>query len=172
MQIRKANQEDIREIMSMIKVTVKLMEKNQNDQWSSEYPHEEDFQTDLHKGDLFVATLQENVVGCITIDQEEPDEYSFVKWRKEGEAYLFHRLAVDPDIRGEGIASKLITFAESLAIKNHVFYMKVDTYSLNQQAQQLFEKLGYEKRGEIYLFGKNEPFYCYDKILQKPIKQG
>ncbi|HWO76265.1 MAG TPA: GNAT family N-acetyltransferase [Bacillus sp. (in: firmicutes)] len=165
MLIRKANRDDLQAIMSMIEITVKLMEKNQNDQWTGEYPAKDDFQSDLRKDNLYVAILHEKIVGCITIDQEEPEEYSLVKWRRAGEAYLFHRLAVDPDTRGEGVASKLISFAESIAIKNNVFYMKVDTYSLNQKAQMLFEKLGYEKRGEIYLYGKIEPFYCYDKIL-------
>ncbi|MET3695980.1 hypothetical protein SAMN05877753_102488 [Bacillus oleivorans] len=169
MRIRKASQKDLEAIMSIIQVTVKLMEENKNDQWTGEYPQEDDFQSDLKKDHLYVATLQERVVGCITIDQEEPEEYSFVNWRRNGDAFLFHRLAVDPDTRGEGIASKLISFAENVAISHNVFYIKVDTYSLNKKAQKLFDKLGYEKQGEIFLYGKKEPFYCYDKILHTSI---
>lgn len=166
--IRLAKETDLKEIIPIIRKSVQVMEKHDNDQWTGDYPQEHDFLADIEKNTLYVAILDNKVAGCISVDQVEPEEYQEVNWRIDEEAYLFHRLAVDIDIRGEGVASELIAFAERLAIENGVYYMKVDTYSLNKKAQGLFEKLGYEKRGEIKLFGKEQPFYCYDKILSSP----
>lgn len=170
--IRLATKEDLPGIMDIIRKSVHLMEANDNNQWTGEYPQEEHFLKDVENQVLYVAEHNEKIVGSVSVDQVEPKEYATVSWRKSGEAYLFHRLAVDPDTRGKGIASHLITFAEKIAAENDVYYMKVDTYSLNKKAQALFEKLGYEKRGNIYLYGKDQPFYCYDKILSLQAEAG
>ncbi|GAA0336406.1 GNAT family N-acetyltransferase [Bacillus carboniphilus] len=170
--IRLATKEDLPGIMDIIKKSVELMEANDNDQWTGYYPQEEHFLEDIDNQVLYVAELDRKIVGSVSVDQSEPEEYASVNWRKSGEAYLFHRLAVDPETRGKGVASQLITFAEKTAAENDVFYMKVDTYSLNNKAQTLFEKLGYEKRGTIYLYGKEQPFYCYDKILSIHAEEG
>ena len=84
---------------------------------------------------------------------------------EKGPAYTFHRLVVNPHVRGKGVALKLIAYAEEVAINNQVPYMKIDTDSLNKKAQKLFGKSGYKKVGEMEFQGKTHPFYCYEKIL-------
>ncbi|TYS01707.1 GNAT family N-acetyltransferase [Rossellomorea vietnamensis] len=160
--------DDIKDIMKMVRKTVAIMKSEDIDQWTDEYPLAADFNKDVENGSLYVAVDQENkAAGSITIDQSEPGEYKTSPWRKEGPAYLFHRLVVDPDVRGKGIASLLIKQTEEVAKANSVYYIRTDTYSLNKKAQSLFKKNGYTKMGKIQFMGKDKPFYTYDKILEE-----
>ncbi|WP_187444802.1 GNAT family N-acetyltransferase [Rossellomorea vietnamensis] len=166
--IRKGKKEDIAEIMEMVRKTVDIMKREDIDQWTDEYPLAEDFIKDAENKSLYVAVnLEDKVAGSITIDQAEPVEYSNSAWRKEGPAYLFHRLVVNPEVRGKGIASLLIKQTEHVAKENQVFYIRTDTYSLNKKAQMLFRKNGFIQTGEIEFMGKDNPFYTFDKVLEE-----
>lgn len=167
--IRKGRIEDIDVIIELIVNTVKVMKRENNDQWDEKYPSPDIILEDIMAGTLYVFEEGKRVTGTITIDNKEPLEYKGISWRNEGPAYTFHRLAVNPLERGKGIASSLINIAEKIAIANNIAYMKVDTYSLNEKAQCLFLKEGYRKVGELYFQGKSHPFFCYDKILSTTI---
>lgn len=168
--IRKGHNEDLYRIIELMVNTVKVMKREKIDQWDEKYPSLDIIKEDIRAGTLYLFEEDEKKVnGTITIDKREPSEYKGISWRIEGPAYTFHRLAVSPFERGNGIASQLINFAERIAIINNIPYMKVDTYSLNVKAQGLFLRKGYRKVGELYFQGKGHPFYCYDKILSTTI---
>ncbi|WP_308303486.1 GNAT family N-acetyltransferase [Bacillus canaveralius] len=165
--IRIATAADIERIMEFVIHTVELMNQEGNDQWSDTYPHKDDFLADCKAGSLYVAEKDGRVIGSITIDRQEPPEYKQAHWRSDQDSFVFHRLAVDPDVRGAGIASKLMSFSESYALEKGVFYLKTDTYSLNKKAQLLFEKNEFVKVGEMKFPERDQPFYCYDKFLSR-----
>lgn len=163
--IRRGQKKDIATILEMVSDTIEIMKEEHNDQWDEVYPTEVVFEKDVQNGSLYVLEEEGRVVGSITVDQNEPVEYERILWEKKGPAYTFHRLVVNPHERGKGVAQKLIAYAEEVAIHNQVPYMKIDTYSLNKKAQNLFGKSGYKKAGEMEFQGKTHPFYCYEKIL-------
>ncbi|KQL53960.1 GNAT family acetyltransferase [Heyndrickxia shackletonii] len=163
--MRKGKMEDVPAIMKMVRETVEIMREEHNDQWDEAYPTATIFETDVQNGTLFVLEDEGNVIGSITVDQNQPVEYKLIPWRKEGSSFIFHRLVVNPHSRGKGEATKLIKFAEQYAIDNQIPYMRIDTYSLNKKAQKLFEKNGYIKVGEMPYHGKTRPYFCYDKFL-------
>ncbi|WP_445491135.1 GNAT family N-acetyltransferase [Niallia sp. 03133] len=164
MKIRQGQLNDLPIIMNFVKKNVSIMKEEGNDQWSNDYPIEDDFKNDIVNHHLFVAVLEDRPVGAITIDREFNENYHKVNWTyPEKNFFVIHRLAVDPGIRGGGIASELLSFAEVYAIEHDTFYLKTDTYSLNDKAHNLFMKNGYNKVGATYFEGKEKPFYCYDK---------
>lgn len=163
--IRKGKKDDIPAVMNMVRDTVRIMKEENNDQWDETYPTASIFETDIQNGSLFVLEEEGQVIGSITVDQNQPAEYKPIPWRKEDVSFIFHRLVVNPQSRGKGEATKLIHYAEQYAIANQVPYMRIDTYSLNKKAQKLFEKNGYIKVGEMPYHGKTSPYFCYDKLL-------
>ena len=166
MKIRQGCIDDLPEILSIVKRTLILMEQEGNDQWSEKYPNEDIFRKDIENNSLFVAIMDDKVIASITIDQIGGKSYDNIAWSySDKEFMIIHRLVVDPEIRGGGIASKLLAFAEIHCIENDIFYLKTDTYSLNDKAQNLFIKNGYNKVGSTIFEGKNNPFYCYDKLF-------
>lgn len=167
--IRKAILADIKEIMNIIKETIVEMRAYGNTQWDDHYPREEDFLTDIQKGDLYVSERAGNLVGFACINKVEPAEYNGLPWSSaQQETIIIHRMAVSPSYRRSGIGTELMTFAEEFALKNKIAYLKTDTYSINTKMKALFIKCGYKYVGEMHFRGKENPFYCYEKGLKIP----
>jgi GNAT superfamily N-acetyltransferase len=166
--IRRGKIDDIPEIMRIVGKTIAIMKSEDIDQWTEEYPLASHFTADAENETLYVVQGENGeVAGSITIDMNEPEEYSTPEWRKNQPAILFHRLVVDPAVRGKGIASLLIEQAEKLSRDHHLLYIRTDTYSLNKKAQSLFLKNGFKQTGTIQFMGKENPFYTYDKIVDE-----
>ncbi|WP_315120474.1 GNAT family N-acetyltransferase [uncultured Clostridium sp.] len=165
--IRKATMEDLKDIMEIIKDTIVEMHSYNNYQWDESYPQEKDFINDIQKGDLFVSENHGKLVGFVCINKVEPVEYDGLNWSLNENIMVIHRMAVNPNSRRKGIGRKLMEFADELAFENNIRYLKTDTYSLNTKMNILFSKCGYNLVGEMSFLGKEKPFYCYEKVLDK-----
>lgn len=165
--MRKAVIEDTKEIMQIIKETIAEMRTYNNTQWDENYPQEKDFMNDIQKGDLYVAEREGKLVGFICINKVEPVEYNGLNWSLNEDCMVVHRMAVNPNYRRSGIGTELMKFADELALANSIRYLKTDTYSINIKMNSLFKKCGYDLVGEMSFLGKEKPFYCYEKILNK-----
>ncbi|HEH6974512.1 TPA: GNAT family N-acetyltransferase, partial [Clostridioides difficile] len=135
--IRKANMNDLESIMKIIKSTVEEMKTYNNTQWDENYPLEKDFVSDIKKQDLYIYEVDGEVAGFICLNYEEPEEYLGLNWSSNKKAMVIHRMAVNQNFRKTGIASKLVDFAEKLAVENNVSYLKSDTYSINSKMNLL-----------------------------------
>lgn len=165
--MRKAVMEDIKECMQIIKVTIAEMRTYNNTQWDENYPQEIDFISDIQRGDLYVAEREGKLVGFACINKAEPVEYTGLNWSLNEDCMVVHRMAVNPYYRRNGIGTELMKFADELALKNNLRYLKTDTYSINAKMNALFKKCGYDLVGKIRFLGKEKPFCCYEKILNK-----
>lgn len=164
--IRKATLNDVNKIMEIIKSTVEEMKTYNNTQWDENYPQAIDFTEDIESGELYVESEEGEVKGFICVNNVEPKEYEKLSWASNDKAMVIHRMAVNPNFRQQGVGSKLIKFAEELALDNDVIYLKTDTYSINTKMNSLFKKCGFNLVGEMSFLGKEKPFYCYDKLLK------
>ncbi|WP_028563718.1 GNAT family N-acetyltransferase [Paenibacillus pinihumi] len=165
--IREGRTEDLPSIQELIHQTIDMMHAEGSDQWDASYPQMEQFEQDIEHHSLFVKETDEGVQACITVDQEMAPQYLDIPWTSPDEpAMTFHRLAVSPHARQGGLAKELIRFGENLAAARGIRWIRIDTYSLNDKAQALFNRLGYAKKGEMTYHGKAKPFYCYEKDLQ------
>jgi GNAT superfamily N-acetyltransferase len=163
--IRKAVKEDLAEIMGIIKETVAEMKTYGNTQWDDSYPQEKDFAGDISNGELYVDERGGEVAGFICVNQVEPAEYKGLNWSSKEKAMVVHRLSVNPKLRRMGIASAMMRFADELAMRKGIRYMKTDTYSVNPKMNALFVKCGYNLIGEMSFLGKEKPFNVYEKFL-------
>ena len=163
--MRKAEHDDLDHIMYIIKDTIEEMQASGNDQWNEDYPGREDFKADIKRGELYVEESHGQIIGLICVNYIEPDEYRGLNWSSDEKAMVIHRMAVDINSRTKGIGTNLMVFAEELAITNNVTYLKTDTYSLNNKMNSLLKKNGFKKIGEMSFRGKENSFYCYDKML-------
>ena len=163
--MRKATMKDLPDIMLMVKNTIEEMHSYDNWQWDDAYPQDADFINDIDKGDLFVAEKNGVVAGFVCINRIEPAKYIGVPWSKDGLALVIHRMVVGENFRREKIGSELVNYAEELARQQQISYLKTDTYSLNVNAQNIFEKCGYQLIGTMSFRGLDKPFYCYEKVL-------
>jgi GNAT superfamily N-acetyltransferase len=163
--IRKANLNDIEQIMEIINTTVEEMKSYNNTQWDENYPQAKDFVEDIELGDLYVESEGDDLLGLICVNYIQPKEYDGLEWSSNDKCIVVHRMAVNSKFRNRGVGAKLMNFGEELAIKKGVNYLKTDTYSINIKMNSLFKKFNYVLVGEMSILGKEAPFYCYEKVL-------
>ncbi len=164
--LRPGTLQDIPAILLLIRKVVPLMRAAGNLQWDDAYPNAEVFARDVALGFLWVMEGPAGIGGVAAITTDQEPEYAQVGWDIHEPAIVTHRLAVDPDLRGQGIAAVLLTQAEIVAAHHGISILRVDTNTQNQATQRLFPKLGYILAGEIGLrFRQGLRFLCYEKRL-------
>ena len=165
--IRKALISDIPSVLTICAACANHMISKGIYQWNEFYPSEEAFLLDIKRQELFVYLKNDQILGCIVISTHKDEEYEEVNWltAEENSIYI-HRLAVHPHFQSQGIAQKMMTFAESLGRENNMFSVRLDTFSQNKRNQRFYEQRGYTKLGDIFFPKQSEfPFHCYELIL-------
>ena len=151
----------------MTKACAKAMIANGIYQWNEHYPNKKAFKKDIERGELFVLELENEIVGSIVISSLMDEEYAPIKWLTDNNNNVYiHRLAVHPSLQGNGLAQKLMDFAETYAIENNYTSIRLDTFSQNKRNQKFYELRGYKKLGDIFFPKQSKyPFHCYELVL-------
>lgn len=166
MQLRLATAADLPALLDVVQRVVPLMQATGNFQWDSQYPNETVFRRDIEQHQLWVAELDGRPAGLAALTTEQELEYAQVGWNLNEVAVVTHRLAVDPQFQGRGVATALLEQAEKLAVERGIFRLLIDTGAENRVTQRLFPKLGYQYAGEISLALRDGlRVYCYEKRL-------
>lgn len=166
MTVRLATLNDISALLHLVRRVVPLMQATGNFQWDDQYPNAAVFEKDIAQNQLWVAELDGKPVGVAAITTAQEPEYAQVGWDLSETAIVVHRLAVDPDVRGRGIAALLLAQADEVARQRGIDVLRIDTNTQNEATQRLFPKAGYVFAGEIGLgFRPGLRFYCYEKRL-------
>ncbi|MEO1032791.1 MAG: GNAT family N-acetyltransferase [Bacteroidota bacterium] len=165
--IRKGNLEDIESIMDLTKACAKAMIAQGIYQWNDYYPNAQAFETDVKRDELYVLDIDGRVKGTIVISTFMDEVYSPAKWLTENKNNIYiHRVAIHPELQGQGYARGLMDFAEQFAIDNSYSSIRLDTFSQNKRNQKFYELRGYKRLGDIYFPKQSEyPFYCYELVL-------
>ncbi|RNC88077.1 MAG: GNAT family N-acetyltransferase [Winogradskyella sp.] len=165
--IRKAIKEDVDAILNMTKACAKAMIANGIFQWNDYYPSRAAFENDIKRDELYVLELNNIVKGTIVISTYMDDEYIPITWLTDNENNIYiHRLAIHPELQGQGYARQFMNFAEQYAIDNNYTSIRLDTFSQNKRNQKFYELRGYKKLGDIFFPKQSEyPFHCYELVL-------
>jgi ribosomal protein S18 acetylase RimI-like enzyme len=169
MDIRLGRLEDVDAVMALIRRVVPLMQAAGNWQWDDAYPNPEVFGRDVERYQLWLAEEDGRLAGVAAITQDQEPEYRDVGWDPADPAVVVHRLAVDPDFRGRGVAKALMAQSEIVALSLGITHLRLDTNTENQAMQRLFLQLGYACAGEIGLAVRpGRRFRCFGKRLADP----
>lgn len=166
-EIRRAQKDEVVEIMELISKCVQVMQDGGSDQWDAHYPNKEIIEQDIQQGSLYVYEVDKAIAGIIVLDENESEEYKTIQWvQNQGPHLIMHRLAIHPEVQGKGIARKLIAFAENHAGVNGYTSIRLDTYAKNTRALELYPGLGYERRGEVDFPHRTANFPVFEKVLK------
>lgn len=167
MMIQPAKISEIPDILSMTNACRLHMESKNIFQWTTEYPSEEKFLTDIKRKELYVLKKEDEIIGCIVISSLMDEEYRHVAWLSPNSKNLYvHRLAVHPEHQGKGYALQLMDFAEDFARQNNFISIRLDTFSQNKRNQRFYEARGYKKLEDIYFPNQSSyPFHCYELVV-------
>lgn len=165
--IRLAILTDIPQILSLIADVIPVMKAAGNFQWDNDYPNKQVFIQDIDLNQLWVAEIAGAIAGVAAITTDQDAEYAQAGLDITETAIVTHRLAVNINYQGRGVAAALLKQAEHEAIRRAVNILRIDTNIANQATQKLFPKLGYVLAGEISLTIRPALiFLCYEKRLK------
>jgi Acetyltransferases len=166
MDVIKGQKQDLSDILELISNCIKYMERQGIYQWNKFYPDSELIENDITSEDCYVLKDNEKCVAYVAINEEQAPEYSQINWFTDGRKVLvIHRLSVHPEFQGKGIAKEILKFIEDFANKNSYSSIRLDAYSGNEKALNLYENFGYKKAGQFSLPQRELPFYCYEKNI-------
>jgi len=165
--IRQAKISEIPDILTITQDCAQKMQENGILQWNEHYPSKEAFIQDIKRNELFVIEKNSTVQGTIVISTVIDEEYIPIKWlTPNGNSTYIHRLSVHPELQGQGLAQKMMDFAEAYSRENGFVSVRLDTFSQNKRNQRFYEQRGYQKLGDIFFPKQSDhPFHCYELVL-------
>lgn len=176
--IRKGTMKDVDQISDLYDTVNDFLAVNINyPGWmKGVYPTTDDAIQGVHNNDLFIASIDSQIVGTIRLSHKPEEAYATVKWKQELSNDLIlviYTFAVHPAFSKQGIASTLLAFAEGYAKEQGVHALRLDVVEGNIPAIKLYEKhdfayiatidLGLEQYGLKW-------FRTYEKILGESMK--
>ncbi len=166
-----ANSTHLLAIMDIFRFCTKDMLSKGIGQWHYDYPTKGQVEMDIERQEVFIWEKNAEILGTITLNEQQSDQYRGIKWQfEEGEALVIHRLAVSPEAQGQRIAYQLCQFAEHFAQENQYSMIRLDAYQGNIASNRLYEKLDYRLAKGWCWFHDNElPFNCWEKQIAKSI---
>lgn len=116
------------------------------------YPVRKTAEDSLNRGDLFVATKDDVIVGAAIINQLQVDVYEGAPWKypaSDEEVMVLHTLVIDPAAMGTGAGRTFVDYYEKYALSSGCHYLRMDTNARNSKARRLYKRLDYDEIGIV-----------------------
>lgn len=161
---RKGTPADLDDICSMIRDAVAEMEQSGIHQWDEHYPTREDFEADIADGNLTTGYADGQLAVIYVLSRECDPEYAKADWSNAtGRYFVIHRLCVSPKFQHRGIAGQTLLQIETEAGSLGADSLRLDVFSQNPFALQLYMHAGYHRTGSAdWRMGL---FYLMEKVL-------
>ena len=121
--------------------------------------------SDLTAGEGYVITGNGRIIAyaCISFQEEECYRHLRGSWKSSLPYAVIHRMAIDNECRGRGIASLMLACAQDLCLAGNIHSIKIDTDQNNSIMKRLLEKNGYEYCGLVTF--DNSDKVAYEKVF-------
>lgn len=164
MKIRNSETKDLERIMEIYALAREFMAAHGNPkQWGqTKWPPQEVIEEDIRLGKSYVCEEADRVIGvfCYMYGKDIDPTYRRIEdgaWANDEPYAVVHRLASDGSVKGTGTFCLNWAYGQS-------GHLRIDTHGDNRVMQCLLSKLGFEKRGIIYVKEDNDPRIAYEKL--------
>ncbi|NLY77092.1 MAG: GNAT family N-acetyltransferase [Tissierellia bacterium] len=167
MEFRRAVKSDIDRIMNIIKQAQDYFKEQGINQWQNNYPNPDTINKDIEKGYGYVLLKEGEIVGTVAVSFDGERTYDRIydgKWIGNIDYAVIHRMAIDSNLRGQGLASVIIDNIERMCLAKDIHSIRIDTHEDNKSMQRLIEKNGFKYCGIIYL-DDNSKRLAYEKLI-------
>ncbi len=167
MEFRKSVNKDINSIMNIIRQAQDYFKAQGIDQWQNNYPNLQDINNDINNENGYVLIMDNMIVGTVALTFDGDKNYETVyegNWISNSKYATIHRLAVDSNNKGHGLASVIFKNIENICLNIDIHSIRVDTHEENLQMQKLLNKEGFQYCGVIYLEDGGKRI-AFEKIL-------
>lgn len=153
--IRNANSGDLSRILEIYGAAKQSLRAMGVDQWQDGYPDAAAALADIQSGTGRVLDENGLLLATAAVYVGHEPTYDSIykgKWQTEAQTYgIIHRIAVAPEGRNKGAASRLIAFCAEIADAAGIPSLRCDTHPDNAAMRRTLEKNGYTLCGIIYL---------------------
>lgn len=165
MDSRMATEGDAGRVMELIQQAKDFLKSRGVDQWQNGYPDAAAIEGDIRCDNGYVVTDGDKVVGyaCISFSGEE--SYAGLKgeWLSLQPYAVIHRMAIDNECKGQGLATAILRYAEKLCEEKGVHSIKIDTDADNAIMKHILAKNGFAYCGVIRF--DNSDKVAYEKVV-------
>ena len=174
MQLVLAKEEDLDEILEMIKRVYLKMQSRGLTNWGPDYPTRQYFEEDVKRKELFLLKNDGKTIGTVVLSLNKLTsplipEHSEVDWlEKRQDKYLtLFRLAVDPAYQHKGFAQRLLKFADEYCVDQNYNAIRLEALNttLNLKLLALYEKHGYDLRKFVYFPSRDNTYFMFERVL-------
>ena len=170
MKLELATQNDFDEIIAFYDdVTERTPEMATYARWSKgKHPTVEGIRSYIDEGSMYLYRERGAIVGAMAVTMYQSEDYHAIDWSQQiadEKVAVIHILAVSPDAQGKGIGSEMIRETIRLARDKGMQAVRLDALASNTPAHRLYERLGFEYRGEQHLYAENTgwtDFYFFE----------
>ncbi len=106
----------------------------------------EDFEKMIQAKEIFVAKLQDEIVGYITFNIKEKNNHS-MRYRKQ---LQIEAICVDEKNRGKGIGTELLKYAKKHGKENECTDVYLTVNGENENAIRVYEEFGFKVKSIAY----------------------
>lgn len=167
---RQTEEKDRDQVVALWRQAQAYLKEQGIDQWQDGYPNEESLTEDMAGGESFVLAEEETgrvVTTAFISFAGEPDYLKIYEgsWQSESPYGVVHRVAVAPDVKGQGLAGLMIDHAVRMCRERGVKSLRMDTHRDNKSMQRMLAKNGFLYRGIIILGRGGDERVAFEKIL-------
>ena len=167
MKFQKSVEADIRSIMKIIKQAQDYFKEQGIDQWQNNYPNPDTIKNDINKEEGYVLIEDNEILGTAAVSFKGEKTYDNIydgKWLGNEKFVVIHRIAVNSNLKGKGLAGEIIKNVEKLCLDKNVHSIKMDTHEDNISMQNSLKKNGFKYCGVIYLEDKSKRI-AFEKLI-------
>jgi len=135
------------------------------------YPTEQILKDAIKEKALFLAYLENDLIGAMILNHDCEPEYDSVKWQtdaKEDEVMIIHLLGVAPAHQGKGIAKQMVSKAIEMGKNGAIIAIRLDVLKKNTPAAKLYISMGFQYIDSVKIFYEDTglaDFQLYELIL-------
>ena len=147
MEIRKAKNEDLPDILGIYDGARAFMKENGNPtQWGNEYPQTEIINEDIRLGQLYVICEKSELFGVFAFIKGPDRDYDYIdgEWLNSLPYFAIHRVA-SAGKRG-GMMALCVEYCLGICEN-----LRIDTHEDNLPMQRSLERLGFKRCGKVYI---------------------
>ena len=142
--------DELDNICSLVKEAIIEMEIHGIYQWDELYPTRDDFKCDIDNKNLFTVYDGQVLAAFYVINDVSDEQYKNGSWICDDKsAYILHRFCVSPRMQNKGLGKAILTHIENHVRDLGYHSIRLDTFTENPFAQNLYRHNGYESRGYV-----------------------
>ena len=168
MELIRATEREAAELIAFYQHVADRMEDSGLRQWHwGRYPNEEMIREDIEKGNLYYLRVENRLAAAVMAMVGQDPEYEKLNWSCGIRPGLFHRLAVNPAMQGNGLGGVVLDDVMQILRRRGCDCIRCDTSVMNSHAISLYKKLGFRRCGTLRWADSANDFITFDKPLKR-----